>query len=86
MVPQGMPTGRPKLFLESSITQIKNRVAYKKQCFDIPIIYLKLAFVFGNLEKNKVDYFFDTLSDLPIIYLRNQCLAVYYKKMTQIII
>ena len=26
----------------------------------MPIIPLKLAFVFGNLEKIEVDYFFDT--------------------------
>ena len=61
MVPQGMPTGRPKLFLESSIThRLKIQLLIKKKCFDMPIIPLKLAFVFGNLEKIEVDYFFDT--------------------------
>ena len=61
MVPQGMPTGRPKLFLESSIThRLKIQLLIKKKCFDMPIIHLKLAVVFGTIEKFEVDYFFDT--------------------------
>ena len=49
-------------------------------CLDMPIIYFKL-------EKIEVDISLTYVFDVPIIYLRNWCLAYdYYNKMKKIFI